>query len=260
MKMLKKVSIIVPCYNAGQYLPDSISSILNQSFQRLELIIVDDGSTDDTKRTVFSFKDFDDRIQYFYIQHQGVAAARNLGLENATGTLIMFVDSDDFIKNDCVEKLYNALEQFDADISVCQIALVDEYKNDLPKERLADLEEDHVHIYDSNIWEQYMTTSMILGVSQCLMRKELLNGLKFEEGRFYESTSFMPKVIDRCRRIVKIPEIGYYYRQRIGSVTKSGLYYQDLVSGYWEVYHEFRTKYPEVCEKLRQFLESKERP
>lgn len=105
--MLPKVSVIIPCYNIEQHLPKCIESILIQSFDDFELILINDGSTDDTKVVCESHAKQDSRIKVFHQENAGVSAARNLGLQHATGDLLIFIDGDDYIKNDYIEQLVN---------------------------------------------------------------------------------------------------------------------------------------------------------
>lgn len=103
------VSIIIPTYNYGTYLPTAIQSCLNQTYPSIEIIVVDDGSTDDTKDVV---KEFNDRVIYIYQENSGVSAARNKGLELATGDYLAFLDSDDYLTNDSIEIKVDILKKY----------------------------------------------------------------------------------------------------------------------------------------------------
>jgi glycosyltransferase involved in cell wall biosynthesis len=102
------VSIIIPCYNADKYLKVSIDSIIAQTYTNWELLIIDDGSTDNTEAFIKTFKD--ERIQYFYQQHKGVSAARNLGLEKMSGDYFCFLDADDYMPPRSLENRYNKFQ------------------------------------------------------------------------------------------------------------------------------------------------------
>lgn len=106
---MKKVSVIIPAYNAQKYLSETISSVINQTYQNLEIIIVDDGSTDKTKEIIHSFSD--SRITYFYQSNSGVSTARNKGIEIATGDYFAFLDSDDVWLEDNIEEKVELLER-----------------------------------------------------------------------------------------------------------------------------------------------------
>lgn len=115
---MDKISIIVPVYNAAPYLETCISSILKQSYSNLELILVNDGSTDDSAKICALFAQKDRRVKLITKANGGQSSARNLGLDVATGDLIMFVDSDDWLLDGCIERLYKALKDNDSDISI----------------------------------------------------------------------------------------------------------------------------------------------
>ena len=112
-------SVIIPTFNRAAILPRAIKSILNQSFSDWELIIQDDGSTDDTATIVENFLD-DKRIKYFKEVNQGVCAARNLGSEKATGNYITFLDSDDYVSDTWLIDFYNEIQKSNADIVRCK--------------------------------------------------------------------------------------------------------------------------------------------
>ena len=115
------VSIIVPVFNASCYLPRCIDSIVNQTYRNIEIVLVDDGSTDDSGHICETYADKDSRICVIHQSNQGVSAARIVGLEHSIGESIMFVDADDFIDESTVSSLLIALNKDDADISVCQL-------------------------------------------------------------------------------------------------------------------------------------------
>lgn len=119
--MNEKISVIVPVYNAEKYLEKCVKSILNQTYSNFEILLINDGSTDNSDIICDKIKNLDDRIKVFHRENSGVSATRNFGLENSTGNLITFIDSDDFIKEDMLEILYNNLEKFNADISIGKV-------------------------------------------------------------------------------------------------------------------------------------------
>lgn len=126
-------SVIIPTFNRATILPRALKSILNQSFLDWELIIQDDGSTDDTPAVVESFTE-DKRIKYFREANQGVCAARNLGSEKATGTYITFLDSDDYVSDTWLMDFYNEIQQSKADIVRCKTTV-----NSVPENEDQDL-------------------------------------------------------------------------------------------------------------------------
>lgn len=117
--MRKKVSIIVPVYKAQDYIKKCIESIINQTYENLEILLIDDGSPDDCGMIIDDYSKNDSRIRAFHIENEGVSNARNVGIANATGTYIQFVDSDDFLENDMVEKMVMTMESINCDMVMC---------------------------------------------------------------------------------------------------------------------------------------------
>lgn len=124
--IMHKVSVIVPIYNEGNYLDSCLNSLVNQSFTNLEILLVDDGSTDQSLSICQKYADQDDRVKLIYQEHLGVSTARNNGLTNATGDLISFVDGDDFVEQNYVEDLVQQLDSYKADIAVTFYKILDD--------------------------------------------------------------------------------------------------------------------------------------
>lgn len=116
---MELVSIIVPVYNVEKYLKECIESIINQSFSNLEIILVDDGSTDESGNICDDFLNKDKRIKVFHKTNGGLSDARNYGINNSSGKYITFVDSDDLISPIFIDVLYNAIKQYDTHLSIC---------------------------------------------------------------------------------------------------------------------------------------------
>ena len=124
--MEKLISIIVPVYNSEKYLEKCISSILNQTYKNIEIIIVDDGSKDKSVEICDNFSKNNKNIKVFHKKNEGVSIARNYGISKAKGDYILFIDSDDTIAKEMIYSLYNNLVDNDADISMCNIIRIDE--------------------------------------------------------------------------------------------------------------------------------------
>ena len=110
------VSIVIPVYNVSRYLAQCLESVIHQSYHNIEIIIIDDGSTDGSGSLCDSFARSDDRIRVFHTENRGLASARNLGMEKCTGSYLMFIDSDDWIELHTVETLLNFAQKYNADI------------------------------------------------------------------------------------------------------------------------------------------------
>ena len=120
-----KVSVIVPVFNVESYLNESLDSILNQTLKDIEIICINDGSTDNSLDILETYSKKDKRIKIISKENEGQGVARNVGLDNAQGEYISFVDSDDFIKRDMLEKLYNKAENNDLDLVMCKVSSFD---------------------------------------------------------------------------------------------------------------------------------------
>lgn len=112
-----KISIIVPVYNVEKYLSKCLNSLINQTLAELEILCVNDGSTDNSAKILADFAKMDSRIKVFFQENSGQSAARNLAIERATGEYLGFVDSDDWVDLDYFEKLYNTAKKYDCDIA-----------------------------------------------------------------------------------------------------------------------------------------------
>lgn len=117
----KLVSIIIPVYNAEKYISRCLDSIINQSYKNIQIIVIDDGSTDNGVLILDKYKEDDNRISVYRTENRGVSYARNLGIEKAKGEYFVFVDADDFVQKDMIEKMYYRLLSDGSDICVCNV-------------------------------------------------------------------------------------------------------------------------------------------
>lgn len=118
--MEKKISVIIPIYNTGNYLEKCVNSVINQTYKNLEIILVNDGSTDNSNEICENFKKEDSRIIYINKKNTGVSDSRNLAINKSSGEYILFVDSDDYIEDTMIESLYNDIKKYDADLACCE--------------------------------------------------------------------------------------------------------------------------------------------
>ena len=125
---MELISIIVPVYKAEKYLSECIDSIISQTYENFELILIDDGSPDNSGKICDEYAEKDKRIKVIHKENAGVSSARNIGLDNASGEYIAFIDSDDFVDKQYLEKLHCNLKHNDADISLCRLSY---YKKDV---------------------------------------------------------------------------------------------------------------------------------
>lgn len=212
------ISVIVPVYNVEPFLERCIQSLKNQTYRNLEIILVDDGSTDQSLTLCRKVAETDDRIRVFQQQYQGVSASRNCGLAHASGEYIMFLDGDDEAAPNYVEKLYKTLQDNGLDIAqCCLIRVKDGCKlQELPVE-------DGVKLF-SGLDMQMRIFNRDRYFTMCLcgkiFRKELFDGLRFPEGRINEDESLIYLLMYRAKRVGVIDDYLYYYHYNSDSITE----------------------------------------
>lgn len=200
------------------YLDDCIRSVLKQSYRELEIILVDDGSTDNSSQICDMYGESDNRVRVIHKTNGGLSSARNEGLKVAKGEYISFVDSDDWLELNFYEVLYRALEENNADISVCgrylasEHAKIEMYCADTcillsRKEALSQIFK--LGVLDVAAWDK-------------LYRRDVLQNICFPEGEINEDTAVIYDIFDRVGTVVHIGKPLYNYRIRSGSITKSG--------------------------------------
>ena len=211
--MEEKISVIVPVYNVEKYLEECLLSIINQSYKNLEIICVNDGSTDNCAKILEEFAIKDPRIIVLTQKNQGVSVARNNGMRASTGEYIGFVDPDDYISEDFYLELYSILKDHNADIAWAKINFVNE-KSELIRaesfyKRVAySLAEKITLAKHGYVWNKLYRSDFI---------KE--NNLLFEEGVLIEDQLYLIQALYWSGVSVTTNKVSYFYRQRLGSIT-----------------------------------------
>ena len=242
--MGEKISVIVPVYNVEQYLERCVDSIINQTYTNLEIILVNDGSTDNSGKLCDELAKKDERIRVIHKENGGLSDARNRGIEEANSDLVGFIDSDDYIDSDMYEILLKNLNNTDADLSMC--ALYDVYNN-TPEAQVTNKE----------TWElsseqaiKMVMEAKILSVTAVnkLYRKSLFSDLKFEVGKIAEDAFIMVKLLDKCKKIVATNEKKYYYVHRENSITtqKFSTKFLNVIEAYEQNSNIILEKYPKL--------------
>ena len=211
--MKNLISIIIPVYNVEQYLSRCVDSVINQTYKNLEIILVDDGSTDNSGKICDEYALKDNRIKVIHKKNGGVSSARNAGLDIAKGDYIGFVDSDDFIEHDMYEYLQNLIIEYDADISICSIEFIIKnkniYKTLLKKDELLNTNEALKVFYT----QLYIYNKLF---NKCIMA-DLLFDTSVKIG---EDMLFCLEYLKRCNRIIYGKEVKYHYVNNVLSATK----------------------------------------
>lgn len=211
--MNKKISVIVAVYNTEKYVEKCLNSLLNQTYKNLEIIVVEDGSTDNSKKVLEKYVN-NKKIKIIYNKkNSGLSYSRNVGLENATGSYIGYIDSDDYVDLDYYEKLMQSIIDNKAEIAICDIKVVDEDTNTEVISRCCNNDEFTV----------YNVVDNGLAASACnkLFKKELISKYKFAEGKVNEDIAVVIPTLVRAKKIA-YANTYYYYVQRGGSIQNSG--------------------------------------
>ena len=222
-----KVSIVVPAYNTGKFIEKCLSSLVNQTLKEIEIIIVNDGSTDNTLEISTEFQKKDSRIKVIDQTNQKQGAARNNGTKIATGEYIGFIDSDDWIDLDYYEKLYNTAKKYNLDIALATNVRIGQKKT---KKRLNITSE---KVYTSlqekfDACLQYRNECPTNKIYRLSMLKE--NNIVWPEGCYCEDKLFTTQALYYANGLVSVPNINYYYYRNPNSTvkTKSRKHVQEL--------------------------------
>lgn len=225
-----KISVVLPCYNVGKYIRRGLDSIIAQTLQEWEAILVDDGATDDTGKICDEYAEKDSRFHVVHIKNQGVSNARNVGMAQAHGELLAFVDPDDWIERDCFSKCYGTYKQYDCDIVHFGIKWI---FSDHIYEQTSEFD----IFKDSEIWKEY--TCQLVGFSQkaldgyyagkniwnfrktegvcrSMFKRAFVveNYLQFPDVALYEDGFFLVEATYKAQMVVNIPDIFYNYFQK----------------------------------------------
>ncbi len=211
------ISVIVPAYNVEDYLKRCLDSLLAQTYTDTEIIIVDDGSTDNTPKMLDEYSSADDRIRVVHKENGGVSSARNTALDMVRGSYVAFPDADDYCEPDMLKSLYDAITQAGADMAVC--GYYEEYK-DRTDEYGIGLEQ---CVYDQEeAFAEYFTMGGRIG-SGCwnkLVKREALEGIRYKPYEIGEDVEFITRVLGNCKKVVLTGYGGYHYIHREDSATQ----------------------------------------
>lgn len=214
-----KCSVIVPIYNVEIYLPQCIESILAQTYENVELILVDDGSTDSSGRIAEEYaKKHSDRILCIHQENRGLSGARNAGLKKADGEYLAFVDSDDYIDSGMLEEMISSMTLYHADAATC--GRYNEYENGFSSTAFTT---DSPEMLTFKDWMRRMLVwdKVDIAAWDKVYRVSCWEGIFFPEGQNNEDMSTIPVVLARAEKIIHVGRPMYHYRKRSGSITTS---------------------------------------
>lgn len=212
-----KVSVIVPVYNTAAYLEKCLDSLVNQTLNEIEIIVVNDGSPDDSQKIIDQYASNYSQIKAYQKPNGGLSDARNFGLKKASGEFVGFVDSDDYVSPEMFESLYKKAIEHSAEIVLCDLEKVNERGEafrDLPQS--PQLPEKIALKKDFTIFGE-----MACFACNKLFKKELFQDLKFKKGIHFEDIELIPQLVLKSSIIAKINQPFYKYFERQDSITKT---------------------------------------
>lgn len=229
------LSIIIPVYNYVELIEKNIVSVFNQKTQyQYQLILVDDGSTDGAQEILRKYENYPN-VKVIYQKNQGIAAARNTGIKNATGKYIMFIDCDDVVENNLVETLMTKAYEEDCDIVMCAHNLV--------KEKQGEVYEILPNIYPRYNLLDYAPNAEILNYAGLpwakVYKRKLWKNVRYFPGYWYEDTIIHSLIFTQCNKFVYVPEVCYQYRwyEKNFSHTQGKSKNPKCIDAYWMLRH-----------------------
>lgn len=255
-KEAKMISIIVPVYNVERYLDECIQSILNQTYKNYELILVDDGSTDESGTKCDEYAQLDKRVKVIHKENGGPSEARNIAVSQAKYDYITFIDSDDYVNATYLSKLVDGINKYGADI--CAVLMLEVNEGEIIKKREKDYGYKVVQITGEeallNILYQKDLDTTPCGM---LFRREIVDANPFPVGRFHEDDFTMYKFFEMAKVVTIVKSVEYYYVQHSSSImhNQSIVVLNDEVEASDNLDNYFRDSCPEkyIAAKSKKF-------
>lgn len=223
---MPKLSIIVPVYNQRKYLQRCVDSLLEQTFNSIEIILVDDGSTDGSSGLCDEYESRNESIRTIHKENGGLSSARNAGIRSAFGEYISFIDSDDWIEKDTYAYCFKLMQCHDAEIA--KINYIYAYSENQPvknkKEKIIVLDEKE--ILQNYMYETTRTGSY--GVCWYVLPRSIVENEFFRENKINEDIDYVYRILAKCRKIVISNQIKYFYFQKQASLSTGGLKRKDF--------------------------------
>ena len=242
------ISVIVPVYNVEKYLERCVKSIAAQTYKDLEILLIDDGSTDKSGKMCDDFQQTDSRIKAFHKQNGGLSDARNYGIEHSAGEFISFVDSDDYIDEKMLETLHRLITENDADLAVCSAMDVFEGKEVTQVKEIKEFNLNKVESY------KYMLRGDgIPSACNKLYKRQTVGDIRFPVGKLYEDGFFTPQILKKVEKTAVTSKPMYYYFRRADSITTKPFRKGDL--DVIEAYDKCVKQVKELCPEALPYAE-----
>lgn len=214
------VSVIIPVYNVEAYLREALDSVIGQTYENLEIIVIDDGSTDNSGNICDEYALKDSRIRVIHQENKGLSSARNAGLNTMSGDLVAFLDSDDTYHPEYVKTLVETQIREESDIVVCRyISYKETGKLNSNHKKALRPRIGHCSMSRTEALRALVRNEINFGVWNKIYRRELWNDLRFPEGHVYEDIVTTYLAINQSNKVTVIDDVLYMHRQRPGSIT-----------------------------------------
>ena len=215
---MPKISVIVPVYNVENYLEKCLNSLVNQTIQDIEILVINDGSKDQSQKIIVQFAtQFPEKIKAFEKENGGLSDARNFGLDRATGDFIGFVDSDDYVTETMFEEMYQLAQKNNAEIVICNLQKVNEHGEITQK--LTQIP----NMPEKIVLKDYFSVFSDASYFACnkIFRKELFLTKRFKKGVHFEDIQLIPQLFLESSIIAQTQHFHYQYLERSDSITKT---------------------------------------
>ena len=244
------ITVIVPVYNVEKFINRCITSIINQSYKNLEIILVDDGSTDNCGKICDDYAKKDNRIKVIHKENGGISDARNTGVSVAKGKYVTFIDSDDYVKYDYIEFLYNLIIKNKVKVSICSHTVL--YNTGLKIEK----ETEEFSVLDAKtvvrriLYDDGIDTS----VWAKMYETTLFNNIKYPKGKLFEDAAITCRILSICEKIAIGSKSKYFYMIRSDSITNENFNVKkmDLITSTKEMGEYIIKKYPDLQQAVER--------
>lgn len=225
------ISVIIPVYNIEKYLGKCIKSVMEQTYKNIEIILVNDGSTDSCGKICDYYKKIDNRIVVIHKTNGGLSSARNEGLNVVKGSFVCFVDGDDYIENNMLEELKKNMDKYDSDISVSNFYLINNTKKisideSISKNFCIQDKDKYIHIYNKY-------SSLTVPAWNKLYKKNIFDNVRYPDGKIFEDASVLCDILNNAKKVSYTLKPLYNYVYRKESIThNSKIEHSDRFSYY----------------------------
>lgn len=259
--MKDKISIIVPIYNVEKYLADCMESLINQTYENIEIILIDDGSTDNSPEICDQYCKKDNRIIVIHKENEGLSAARNLGADKAKGKYIAFIDSDDLVSLDYIDILYENIIKYNSDIAVVKYQRfksnkdIAEIKN-ITENKIINL--NMIEYVERALYQNNQTLYSVAAWGK-LYNTSIFKNIKYPTGKLNEDLAVILELEKYSKRVVCIDSIKYYYRISKNSITTQKFNQKklDIIEILYSLQKEIDKNYPNLKNAIINFTYSR---